>query len=154
MPEPSGVASEANPTIRPMESRDTGAVVPLIVQLGYQRSATEVAQWIAELDPEHAAAFVACLGDAVVGWIEVSLQSHLATAPYALIGGLVVLDGVRGHGIGRLLCERAEAWAWERGVDAMRVTSRSTRPDAHRFYLRDGYETVKTSVVFEKKRPT
>jgi hypothetical protein len=33
------------------------------------------------------------------------------------------------------------------------VTSRSTREDAHRFYLRDGYERIKTSAVFEKVLP-
>jgi len=140
-------------SVRKMETGDAEVVAGLIVQLGYARSVDEVVGWIEGLEPERGAAFVACLGDEVVGWIEVSTQVHLQYEPYALIGGLVVNDEVRGRGIGRLLCERAEAWAWEQGVGAMRVTSRSTRPDAHRFYLRDGYETVKTSVVFEKKRP-
>ena len=139
--------------MRPIEPRDAEAVAGLIVQLGYARPLEEVIGWIEGLEPDRGAALVACLGDEVVGWIEVSLQSHLATAPYALIGGLVVKDGVRGRGIGRLLCGRAEDWAWARGVGAMRVASRVTRDDAHRFYLRDGYGTVKTSVVFEKKRP-
>jgi predicted N-acetyltransferase YhbS len=135
-----------------MDLRDAPSVVPLIVQLGYERSVDEVERWISALAPESCAAFVACLSGEVVGWVEVSLVCHLQSAPHALIGGLVVRDGVRGLGIGCLLCSRAEAWAWERGVEAVRVTSRSTRGDAHRFYLRDGYETVKTSVVFEKKR--
>jgi GNAT superfamily N-acetyltransferase len=143
--------------VRPMEPRDAEAVTGLIVQLGYDRPLDEVVGWIERLEPDRGVAFVACLdtvgGDEVVGWIEVSLESHLATAPYALIGGLVVKDGVRGRGIGRLLCARAEQWAWEQGVGAMRVSSRVTRDDAHRFYQRDGYGTVKTSVVFEKKRP-
>jgi len=30
------------------------------------------------------------------------------------------------------------------------VTSRMSREGAHRFYLREGYERVKTSAVFEK----
>ena len=138
--------------VRPMEPRDAEAVTGLIVQLGYDRPLDEVVGWIEGLEPDRGAAWVACLGAEVVGWIEVSLQSHLATAAYALIGGLVVKDGVRGRGIGRLLCARAEQWAWEQGVGAMRVSSRVTRDDAHRFYQRDGYGTVKTSVVFEKKR--
>jgi hypothetical protein len=54
--------------------------------------------------------------------------------------------------IGRRLCEQAEAWSWEQGLETLRVTSRSTRLDAHRFYLRDGYSEVKMSHVFEKKR--
>jgi GNAT superfamily N-acetyltransferase len=67
-----------------------------------------------------------------------------------MIGGLVVKQGVRGQRIGKRLCEEAEAWSRERGVSVVRVTSRSTRDDAHRFYLRDGYTDVKTSRVFEK----
>jgi len=38
-------------------------------------------------------------------------------------------------------------------MERMRVTSRSTRLDAHRFYLRDGYRALKTSQVFEKDAP-
>lgn len=139
--------------VRPMEPRDGEAVAELIVQLGYERPLDAVTAAIKGLDPDRGAAFVACLGSTVVGWIEISMQFHLQTPPYALIGGLVVKDGVRGRRIGRRLCEQVEAWAWERGVDAVRVTSRSTRAEAHRFYLRDGYETVKTSLVFAKKRP-
>jgi PhnO protein len=40
---------------------------------------------------------------------------------------------------------------WEKGVDTVRVTSHSSREEAHRFYLRDGYRHTKTSLVFEKK---
>lgn len=75
---------------------------------------------------------------------------HLQSKPFALIGGLVVKDGMRGMRIGKKLCEQAEAWAREQGVQTVRVTSRSTRQDAHRFYLREGYSDVKTSRVFEK----
>jgi hypothetical protein len=32
----------------------------------------------------------------------------------------------------------------------LRVTSRSTREGAHRFYLREGFVHTKTSLVFEK----
>ena len=67
-----------------------------------------------------------------------------------MIGGLVVSDRVRSRGIGRRLCERAEEWTRDQGLETLRVTSRSTREDAHRFYLRDGYREVKTSLVFEK----
>jgi GNAT superfamily N-acetyltransferase len=48
------------------------------------------------------------------------------------------------------LCEEVERWAREQGLGVVRVTSRSTREAAHRFYLRDGYRQIKTSLVFEK----
>lgn len=140
--------------VRRMEARDAQEVTALVEQLGYQRPHEEVLRWIETLASakERQMAFVACLGDEVVGWIEVSIEQRLQSAPFALIGGLVVKDGVRGRGIGRRLCAAAEEWSWARGVRTVRVTSRSSRADAHRFYVTDGYEPVKVSQVFEKKR--
>jgi predicted N-acetyltransferase YhbS len=140
-------------TIREMRDDDAVAVSLLTTELGYSRSAEEVAAWIARLSRENAdqIAFVACVGEDVVGWIEVSIERRLQSAPFGMIGGLVVSDCVRSRGIGGLLCRRAEEWVREQGLDTVRVTSRSTREDAHRFYLRDGYREVKTSLVFEKQ---
>jgi len=137
--------------VRPMALADVAAVAELVEQLSYQRTVEDVAAWIAGVRPETQAAFVACVADEVVGWIEVSMERRLQYAPYALIGGLVVREGMRSLGIGRRLCEEAERWCVERGAASVRVTSRSTREAAHRFYLRDGYELVKTSMVFEKQ---
>ena len=139
--------------IREMRREDAEAVAELTTQLGYRRSAVEIAAWIARLrreSPEQIA-FVACVGEEVVAWIEVSIERRLQSEPFGMIGGLVVSDRVRSRGIGRLLCERAEDWTREQGLETLRVTSRSTREDAHRFYLRDGYREVKTSLVFEKR---
>jgi len=143
------VENESNPVVRPAQLRDAEEIAHLIVQLGYARPVAEVKRWIAELG-QRQAAFVACLGPEVVGWIEVSIQHHLQSGPHALIGGLVVKDGVRGRRIGQQLCRQAESWSAGQGMKLLRVTSRSTRQDAHRFYLRDGYRPVKTSLVFEK----
>lgn len=136
-----------------MEEGDAEAVAKLTVQLGYGRSEEQVRTWIqgARGREREQAAFVACVNGEVAAWVEVSVESRLQSDPFAMIGGLVVRDGERGRGIGRLLCERAEKWAWERGLRTVRVTSRSTREGAHRFYLRDGYELVKTSLVFQKE---
>ena len=144
-----------NLTVREMQAGDAAEVSRLAEQLGYQRSPDQVAAWIAASQPEPASrqAYVACLEDEVAGWVAVSVEHPLQSPAYALIGGLVVRDGLRGHGIGRALCQRAEAWAWQQGVEQLRVTSRSTRLDAHRFYLRDGYQQLKTSLVFVKDAP-
>lgn len=124
-------------------------------QLGYKRSASEIAVWMEGLLARSAtqAAFVACIADEVVGWIEVSVQHHLQSAPHGLIGGLVVKDGLRNQRIGLRLCEQAEQWTWQQGLPVLRVTSRSTRLDAHRFYERNGYTLTKLSHVYEKVRP-
>jgi GNAT superfamily N-acetyltransferase len=149
-------ADDSEVLVRSIDRRDAREVALLVEQLGYQRSPDAVVAWIETLTAQSApaqTAFVACLGEEVVGWVEVSLQSHLQSPPFALIGGLVVKDGARGKGIGKLLCGAAEAWSWERSVSVVRVTSRSTRPDAHRFYSNNGFESTKISHVFEKKRP-
>jgi predicted N-acetyltransferase YhbS len=148
------IADESELVVRPKEPRDAEQVSILDTQLGYERSPDAAPTWIETLNSRASqqAAPVACLGDEVVGWIEVSIDQLVQEPPLALIGGLVVKDDVRGKGIGQRLCQSAEAWSWEREVEKLRVTSRSTRPDAHRFYLRDGHSSVKTSLVFEKRR--
>jgi GNAT superfamily N-acetyltransferase len=137
--------------IRPVRPEDDASVSELVTQLGYQRTPEQVAAWVRELDSRPTqACFVAELNGEVVAWIDVSLEHHLQSEVFGLIGGLVVKDGVRGAGIGKRLCERAEEWTRQQGANRIRVTSRSTREAAHRFYLRDGYRHTKISMVFEK----
>jgi GNAT superfamily N-acetyltransferase len=57
---------------------------------------------------------------------------------------------MRGQGVGRRLCVEVEEWARSLSVPLVRARSQIKREDAHRFYLRDGYRQVKTSLVFEK----
>jgi GNAT superfamily N-acetyltransferase len=141
--------------IRPIEPRDSEQAALLTRQLGYQRSSSDIKAWIESLPSraDNQAAFVACIADEVVGWIEISVQHHLQSAPHTLIGGLVVKDGHRNRQIGLRLCEHVEAWTWGHGLSVLRVTSRSTRSDAHRFYERNGYQLTKLSHVYEKHRP-
>jgi len=148
-----GKVKDVEVIVRPLEADDAERVVELIRQLGYERTVEDVRRWVARSESciDIQAGFVACLGGEVVGWIEVSIQCRLQSAPFALIGGLVVKDGLRGRGIGGRLCEQAERWGRERGVEKLRVTSRSSREDAHRFYAREGYRQTKTSMVFEKR---
>ena len=148
-------AADSDLLIRPMEPRDAEEVCALTTQLGYEREPDQISIWIESLADRagQQAAFVACLAREVVGWIEISIEHRLQSSPYSLIGGLVVKEGFRGRQIGLRLCERAEAWSWEHGIPTVRVTSRSTRADAHRFYLRNGYHLAKVSQVFEKSRP-
>jgi predicted N-acetyltransferase YhbS len=138
--------------VRGISSEDAAAVAELSVQLGYEASAAQMAERIEALlaKAESQVALVACVGGEVVGWIEASIVRHLQSEPHTLIGGLVVRDGIRSLGVGRRLCAEIEAWSRNKGLMVVRVTSRSTREDAHRFYLREGYRLTKTSAVFEK----
>ncbi|WP_213804607.1 GNAT family N-acetyltransferase [Granulicella sp. dw_53] len=146
------LTAAAQVLVRRVTVEDAEAVAALSVQLGYEASGVELRERIERLAScqESQAVFVACMEARLVGWIEVAITYHLQSAPFVLIGGLVVQEGLRGAGIGRRLCEEAEAWTRARGIKVLRVTSRSTRFDTHRFYLRDGFTEVKTSKVFEK----
>jgi GNAT superfamily N-acetyltransferase len=146
------VVRAAGVLVRVISHQDAAAVAELSRQLGYEVSVEMVAEQMGRLSSRGGSqvAFVACVGKDVVGWIEATITHHLQYAPYSLIGGLVVREGMRSLGIGKRLCAEVEAWSREKGVAVVRVTSRSTREDAHRFYLRDGYERIKTSAVFEK----
>jgi GNAT superfamily N-acetyltransferase len=148
-------------TLRRIALEDADAAAALSVQLGYEATGDELRERITRLakSGDNQVVFVACLTDGngptnsserLVGWIEAAVTYHLQSEPFVLLGGLVVQDGLRGLGIGRKLCEQVETWTREQGIRVLRVTSRSTRLDAHRFYLRDGYRETKTSKVFEK----
>lgn len=138
--------------VRSIAPEDAKAVAELSGQLGYEASVEAISARIAGLstNPGSHAAFVACLDGEVVGWIEAAITHHLQSEPYTLISGLVVHEGSRGFGIGKELCAQVEAWSRKQGVTVLRVTSRIAREDAHRFYLREGFQRIKTWAVFEK----
>lgn len=153
----SGAASHAPSLIvRPVLREDANAISELSAQLGYKVSSQAVSERIVKASSfggTHAA-FAACLnganGTEVVGWIEVTLMQELQSPSFALITGLVVSEAHRGLGIGKRLCAEVEAWSREQGAAKIRVTSRIAREGAHRFYLREGFERIKTWAVFEK----
>jgi len=137
--------------IRKIALADAEAAAKLSEELGYPVSPDEMEKRIREVAhlAEHVV-YVACIADAVIGWIDVGVVHHLQAEAYAEIGGLVVSSEFRSAGIGRKLVARAEQWARDRGARRMVVRSRVSREAAHRFYLREGYERTKTSAVFSK----
>ena len=141
-----------NLTVRGITLADADSVAELSGQLGYKASTAEMISRIRDILPlrQGHAVFVACRGDDVIGWIEAEVSRHLQSAPHAMITGLVVKEGVRSLGVGKRLCAEVEQWSLRQQVSIVRVTSRSTRESAHRFYLREGFTHTKTSLVFEK----
>jgi len=138
-------------SIRPIANTDAEAVAQLSGELGYPVSVSAMEERIRHFAnvPGHMV-FVACVSDALVGWIDVGIVHHLQAEPYGEIGGLVVSHTRRSAGIGRELVKQAERWVTEQGLSKMVVRSRTTREAAHRFYLREGYSMTKTSAVFSK----
>jgi PhnO protein len=137
--------------IRRLTADDAEGAAELSGQLGYSCPAEDLRERIEELSgTAERVAFAAVVDGQIVGWIDAAMERHLQYAASAVIGGLVVREDTRGLGVGRRLCLEVEEWARSRSVPLVRVRSQIKREDAHRFYLRDGYRKVKTSLVFEK----
>ena len=145
------LGDKSNPVIRKILPSDAASAARLSGELGYPATPEVMQQRIIQLAdcPNHEV-YVACVGSAVVGWIDLGVTHHLQSEPYVEIGGLVVADGARSKGIGGLLVSFGEDWARKRGVRRVVVRSRISRERAHVFYERAGYTRSKTSAVFEK----
>jgi len=93
-----------------------------------------------QADPRATCLVVECDGR-VEGTLTVYILPNLSHGGkrYALVENLVVDESRRGRGYGRLLMERAEALARERGCYRLGLTSNRRRTDAHRFYERLGF---------------
>ena len=138
-------------SIRRLTVDDAEAAAELSSQLGYPSSPGDLRERIDELSrTTDRVAFAAVVDGEMVGWIDAAMERHLQYAASAVIGGIVVREEMRGQGVGRRLCVEVEEWARSQSVPLVRVRSQIKREDAHRFYLRDGYRQVKTSLVFEK----
>ena len=137
--------------IRPIRLDDAAQAAQLSTELGYPAEADDISARIALLNDDARHTVLVAVGNSkVLGWIDIAVVFHLQAAPYAEIGGLVVSATERSQGIGGKLLHAAEAWAAAQGLSRVVVRSRITRERAHRFYQREGYATVKTSMVFEK----
>jgi GNAT superfamily N-acetyltransferase len=137
--------------IRRLTADDAEAAAELSGQFGYPCPAADLRERIEEmLRAADRVAFAAVVDGQIVGWIDAAMERHLQSPASAVIGGLVVREDTRGLGVGRRLCLEIEQWARSKSVPLVRVRSQIKREDAHRFYLRDGYRKVKTSLVFEK----
>jgi GNAT superfamily N-acetyltransferase len=144
--------SSAALDIRPVTPQDAASAAALTGELGYPCEVAVMRARIEQLAglPDHGV-FVATRAGQVVGWVHISAVLHLQAEPRAEIGGLVVAAGARSSGIGARLVARAEQWARDHRFATIVVRSQIKREDAHRFYLREGYERTKTSAVFSKR---
>jgi ribosomal protein S18 acetylase RimI-like enzyme len=108
------------------------------------------AHWQATLGQPAATTFVALDGDAVVGFITVTVvdETHSLLQPlrFARIGTVGVCAQQRGAGIGKALMVRAEAWAHARGCVETRLQVGAFNTRAARLYAELGYE-LRTSML-------
>jgi GNAT superfamily N-acetyltransferase len=124
----------------------------LAVQLGYQCTGAEIRKRLDDMkDPTQYGVFVAVLSRGeVVGWIGVYVFRAAELDTFAEISGLVVDETLRSRGIGKALLQVAEDWARRAGCGVISVNSNVIRDRAHRFYVSNGYQMVKTQKIFRK----
>ena len=138
--------------VRLATANDAERMAVLSHQLGYSTIPEEVRRRLKRLqqDDGHAVFVAELSNEHVVGWAHVYLCQLLIVDLQAKVGGLVVDQDYRGCVIGRLLMQRVEQWARERGCEALSLRSNVVRQDAHVFYQQLGYENTKTSLTFRK----
>jgi GNAT superfamily N-acetyltransferase len=142
-------------TITTATPADAPALVKLSGQLGYPSAPGQLEARLADLlgRPDEHRIWVARSGAAVAGWLHAFVARYLVDDPFVEIGGLVVAEEERGHGIGPRLVDEACAWARALGCDRVGVHSNVVREDAHRFYERIGFVLEKRQGVFTLRVP-
>jgi len=137
--------------IRPIQEQDYGRFAELAAQLGYPvdpgRAAAQLQR--KSLRPDEATLVLEREG-VVLGWIGCRVVEQGYRPAYGEVTGLVVDAAHRSRGYGAELLAAAEDWFRAQGMTETVVRSGSQREGAHRFYAREGYETLKTQVVFRK----
>lgn len=138
-------------SIRMACASDAGAMVRLTAQLGYEVPVSAVhARLCSILSRADQRFLIAEDSGESVGWLHALIIECLETDRFVMIAGLVVDEGHRRQGIGRLLMRHAEQWADEQGCRVVRLWSSAARAAAHRFYEEIGYANIKTQYSFAK----
>ena len=143
-------------SIRTAQAEDAARLAELAGELGYASQEDELrlrlarilgatlhSAWVAEHTHDEETQ--------VVAWMHCFIDLRLESDARAEIGGLVVDEKWRGKGIGAMLVTKAENWARQRGVDALRVRSNVLRERAHGLYTGLDFEETKRQTVFDKK---
>jgi GNAT superfamily N-acetyltransferase len=141
---------ETNIHIRPINENDAEAVKLLSGQLGYHLSFDETVINIHEiLSNKDQAAFVAYTEDTIIGWIHIFRTVRLELKSFIEIGGLIIDENYRKHGVGKLLVDSAITMAKEKHVRKIRARCNKKQIEAHKFYRALGFEESKDQKVFE-----
>jgi GNAT superfamily N-acetyltransferase len=140
-----------NVSVRPAEPNDADAVTALLLELGYQVTATHVRQTLGS-PSESDTVYVATHDGAVVGMIALHVAQWIQLErPIARIPAMIVQGQFQRRGIGRRLIERALDHARTSGCGTVELTSANERDDAHAFYRDLGFE--QTSIRFKRTLP-
>jgi GNAT superfamily N-acetyltransferase len=137
-------------TIRNITIEDSEEVNDLSLQLDYQLSVAETKEQIDRvISTESHCAFVAVSEERVIGWIHAFVALAIESKSFIEIGGLVVDEKYRSHGIGKKLIEKIKEWAVSKKINTLRVRTNTKRLKTHAFYLRNGFTEIKEQKIFQ-----
>lgn len=128
--------------VRPAEERDAPVIALLVSQLGYPSTAEQVRARLKHLEghPDFTA-LVAEQQGRVCGVIGLHVfPGYHRDGLHGYITALVVDEGLRRSGVATRLLAASDDWFRQRGVKHVNLTSALHREDAHRFYIKRGYE--------------
>lgn len=138
-------------TIRDMRTDDVEAIMPLLIQLGYEVNIAEITRrYEVLINAQNHHLFAADRDGQIAGFCHVFARPALEKPPEAIVQSLVVDSGARHSGIGRALMDAVEAWAKSKGFGSIALYSQVDRDDAHAFYDSLGYERVTTSSLLRE----
>lgn len=130
--------------IRDCRPEDFGDVLVLLKQLWPGRKINSDAlkeSFMKSLELASPIIRVASASGKLVGLCSLSIRNNLKVeGKLANIDELVVDEAMRSREIGKLLLEDAEAIARQHGCRSLGLESSFHREDAHRFYIKNGYE--------------
>ena len=138
--------------IRSANTEDAPELSNLSAELGYLVSIKDLLERLPFIlkSGDHALFVAESENGTMLGWIHACLSLRVESRPFAEVGGLVVNPDHRGDGIGRQLVDAASKWAVGKGMETLRIRSRATREDAHRFFAHLGFCMMKEQLVFER----
>jgi len=139
-------------TVRPPVANDYDRIAVLAKQLGYECTGEEIRGRLSEMqDMNQYAVYVAqAPGGQIAGWVGACLFRSVEIGSVAALTGLVVDQQVRDREIGKALIDAAEAWARSVGCTVISINLGIMRPRARRFFIKNGYEHIKTHMEFRK----
>lgn len=138
------MATDNQIIIRDCRPEDFGDVLVLLKQLWPGRKINSDAlkeSFMKSLELASPIIRVASASGKLVGLCSLSIRNNLKVeGKLANIDELVVDEAMRSREIGKLLLEDAEAIARQHGCRSLGLESSFHREDAHRFYIKNGYE--------------
>ncbi|MBI9108863.1 MAG: GNAT family N-acetyltransferase [Spirochaetales bacterium] len=135
--------------IREITLNDIDDYTILAKQLGYEIDEKHLINCIND-ENDAEAVFVADNETKIIGWVDCRISHSYLNKAYCEIVGLIVDENERNKGIGKSLIDRVVIWAKTMGLGRIIVHSNVKRKRAHSFYLKNGWDFIKKSMLFGK----